>query len=164
MSSMFSEIYNDTASFGKFMAIISAILATVIGIVLIVAGVAEIRHVPIYTQVVNATIVNSPSCTSQVNGNLYSCMLTLKYTVNNVVYTSNLTTESSQPYMQNGSIQIYYNPKNPHQISQGSDNPKFGWWIIGLAVIIISVAWLMVWMVYKYKFAAAGSAVYAIFG
>lgn len=150
------DIYSGSASFGQFITFAGAILLTIICVILIIAGIADVRHKQVYTQKITATVSKS-TCQND------SCDMTLQYTISNITYTTDFTYIGKNVYKAGDVISVYYNPSNPHDILQYEDDPKFGYVLIAIGFIMLALAWFTVWVTRKYKFAAAGAGIMAIF-
>lgn len=166
------EIYSGAASFGKIRAIIGTILGTIIGIALIIGGIAAIKHKRIFTRKTIGKSVNSQNppqtipisnCDSTIvkdNNRQYQCHFIVQYTVENKNYTKIFNTNSNTNYSEQTDIVIYYDPTNPENVSLYEDDYKIvGYIFIGLGILLLLSSWIGLWIVYKYKFAAAASGV-----
>lgn len=170
-----SKIYSGVSTFGMIMADFKAIIGTVIGIIMIIAGIVFIRRQGVYTQqgtgIVKDTkcIFNGPVLDDQgklINPAQYkfNCTLTV---YNSDDKSPNPTTKTQQitlttpdptsfPTKNNESIPIWINPKDPKDFSLSSDDTHvIGWFlvIIGPILIIGSIAWA--YFATKYKIIGA---------
>jgi hypothetical protein len=160
------EIYSGAASFGKLRAVLGVIFGTIIGIGLIIGGIFAIAHKTKRTMKTTGTSVdlkNNPvpiQCTSasDKDGNTYQCNFTLKYTVKKDQYSHSFQTNSSTDYNNMTQVTVYYNPNTPGDVSLTKDDyHTVGYVLIGFGVFILIGAWISLWIVLHYKFAAAAS-------
>lgn len=118
-----SKLYSGSATFGRVIALVSAILISIIGIILIIWGIILEVHKTKLTQKTSGT-VEIATCHQKIeNKNIvYSCNLTIKYTVKGKKHTLNVENiESDSAYTDNDTIDVYYDPKNPNNGAINSD-------------------------------------------
>ena len=159
MVDLASEIYEDTSSLGRVISLISLIVGIIIAIVLFICAFnyQKTPDKPFTT----ATILSS-SCTNVINNNKteYSCILNLKYTVNNKEYIKYITTQSNTYYNQNAPIDITYEINNPNEIYIKSlDNATISYISCGVGIVIILASAINYYLTSRYKFYAAGTGV-----
>lgn len=156
MSSLGEDLYTGGSSFGKFMALISAIVASAISLGLIAFGIYILMKKDPHTQSANA-LIKSGTCI-QVPSGEYQCDLDILFYPNKVTtpVMTRISFSSRVAYSDGQRITIYYDPSDPTSVSIKSMNPKIlGWGCIVAAVVISAGAWFWYWVVYHYKFAAA---------
>ena len=155
-----STIYGGSASYGRFIAIVGAIIATIIAIFLIGGGIMFNTSVSNYSSTSSATITGK-NCTNQGQGQGQSqkeCIYTLKYIDIDGTLIENVILKSQLDMQINSTIMISYNPSNKTDIRLTSENTKTtGYVMIGIAIIILLFAWGWVWVTRKYEFAASAS-------
>jgi hypothetical protein len=159
MVDLASEIYEDTSSLGRVISLISLIVGIIIAIILFICAFSfqKTPDKPFTT----ATIISS-NCTSVVNNNKteYSCILNLKYTINNVEYINYITTQSNTYYNKNASIDITYELEDPNKIYIKSlDNTTISYISCGVGIVIILASAINYYLTSRYKFYAAGTGV-----
>ena len=162
-----TTIYSGAAGFGRFYAIFSAIISTLIGISLIIAGIIMLQKKKIYTHKVLATIIkDGAQCSTETHHDrhgsttTYNCSLHLSYVVNNKTYINTLAVDSSTDYEGYKTIEIYYNPHNPMDAKVQPFPWKLGGWVaLIIGILLVIFPWFWVWVTQKYKFAAALSGV-----
>lgn len=165
-----SQIYSGTASFGAIMSDIKAIIGTVIGIIMIIVGIAFERHKTVYSLLGNGKVLDStnligtPVTDTDSNG---------KVTGSHISWTGSIevvndkdpsktpqtfqingvsTTNTLNPYPVGKSIPIYVNPKDPTDFRISSDDTSvIGWVLIGFGVLIIIGSWVWAYFANKYK-------------
>lgn len=166
-----SQIYSGTASFGAVMSDIKAIIGTVIGIIMIIVGIAFERHKTVYSLLGNGKVIDStnligtPKQDTDSNGKVigkpYESWSGSIEVINdkdtsktrqtfqiNGVRTENTLT----PYQVGKSIPIYVNPKDPTDFRISSDDTSvIGWVLIGFGVFIIIGSWVWAYFANKYK-------------
>ena len=106
-----SKIYSGVSTFGMIMADFKAIIGTVIGIIMIIAGIVFIRRQGVYTQqgtgkVIQNTCLNdplqpTPSVTKDSNGNYTG---QIQYTWNCTVSIQNIDDKDGTPATQTKNI------------------------------------------------------------
>ena len=159
-----SQIYGGAAGFGRFYAVFSAIIATLLGIVSIAAGIWLLLKKQTYTHSTVAT-VNSVQCTTERTGGhnsstTYNCSLNVTYKVDGKTYHRTLAVDSSIDYEGLKTVKIYYNPHDPSDAEVEQFPYKIlGSVALGFGVLIMLGAWFWVWVTRRYKFAAAATGI-----
>jgi hypothetical protein len=159
-----SQLYTGSAEFGKFMALIGAIIGTVISIGLIIGGIFIIIYAKKLRSVEGSILADS-KCTSTApdkNGNITTtCVAPVKYTIDGTLYDdSNKKVSSGNiTYKLGNSVTVWYNPTNPSEPILNPVTSAIGWVLIVIGIVIIFFYWLWVFITRKYKFAAAASGV-----
>ena len=156
MVDLASEIYEDTSSLGR---VISLIVGIIIAIILFICAFSY-QQTPDNPST-TATIL-SASCATIINNKNteYSCILNLKYTINNKEYTNYITTQSNIYYNQNATIDITYEIDNPNKINiKPLDNMTISLISCGVGIVIILGSAINYYLTYHYKFYAASQAV-----
>jgi hypothetical protein len=170
-----SKIYTGVSTFGMIMADFKAIIGTVIGIIMITAGIVFIRRQGVYTQqgtgTVKSTKCNIPTPITDDQGKLiqpiqyrWNCTITVynadDKSANPTTKTMQKTLTGNNPTIQptqdGESIPIWINSKDPKDFSLSSDDTHvIGWFlvIIGPILIIGSIAWA--YFATKYKIIGA---------
>lgn len=162
MSSLTAEsIYSDAATLGKTATYIYLIVAIIIAVILIIYAF-YISSQP-QRPSVRAFIITA-SCTTFNTGDRnnisYSCLLNVKYKVNEIEYVNNLTTTSNNVYNPNTYIDIEYDPNNPNNINvRGMDNATQSKISVGIAVFIVAAAGISYYLSQKSTVYAAGQGV-----
>ena len=159
MQSTDDKIYTGTATFGRIMADIKAIVGTFIGICAIAVGIYLVRTKYTKTQTTTATIskvqCNQVFTSSQSSNITWNCLFTASYSINNKQYTKQLTTTNNQQF-EGSIITLYYNPNNIEEIAAEQDNAHVaGWFSIGFGVIIMISSIVWAWLANRYKVVAA---------
>jgi hypothetical protein len=154
-----SEIYEDTSKLGRIYSLIGLIVGIIIAIILFICAF-NFQQTPDNMSTI-ATIL-SASCTNIINNNKteYSCVLKLKYTVNNKEYTNFITTQSNIYYNQNANIDITYEKDDPNKIYIKSlDNTSMSLISCCIGIVIILGAGVNYYLTNNSKFYAAGTGV-----
>jgi hypothetical protein len=140
-SSLISSMVDETANLGKIQTSISFIVSIVIGVLLIISAIYMGFQSP--KPSVKALIQTSKCDTVIKNVNdkkevYYTCLLNLKYTINNIDYINDLSVSSSTVYNPNTYIDIEYEETNPNMINlKGLDNSTISSISVCIAIIII---------------------------
>lgn len=166
-SNLGEEIYSGTVSFGRVMALISAVFVSIITVVMIVIGIVIlVKKDP--KKSVQGTVkscggfVDNNCCVSHgVNNDKFNCNIKVQYTVEGKKYlTPTLNIDSDVRYAPGSTITLYYDPKNPAGANLKKPPPKWlGGVLIGIALFICASAWVWVWLTRKYKVAAASQGI-----
>ena len=147
-----SEIYSGAAGFGRIYALLSAIIATVIGIVMFVAGVYIIYHRAHMNTVVGQVTQGSHNCA--IFGNINTCDVNVTYLVDGKTYNKIYNIANRHT---NGPVTVYYNPKDPSD-SEIDPIPKMiGWGLIGGSILLVFMTWMRSMLAKRYKFVAAAT-------
>lgn len=155
-----SAIYKGSASYGRFVAVVSAIVATLIGLAIIVMGVNHNISVSKRSSSSMAT-VKSKNCSnsSSNSSNTNLCEYTVNYTDGNVEI-NNVTFSTTNDYILNSIIPISYDPNNKRDIIPSKDNKvSTGYGMIAFGILLILLAWAWVWVTRTYEFAASSSGI-----
>jgi hypothetical protein len=154
------ELYSGEATFGRINAIISAIVITVICIVMIIIGITLLVHKS-HLKKIEGTCTGDSQCKKSTNCDdknnchtAYSCTTPVQYTVNGKVYMKSLSTGDSS-YKKGDPITFYYEPSDPSVIESSPVPTWMGWLLIGLAILFLFAAWSWVYVTRKSKLAAA---------
>ena len=176
--SMGDQLYSGAAEVGKIRTTIGLVFAVIIGVILLIAGIALLFKKNVHTDKVSA-MVDSGTCSTvyRNNGNnsyvSYVCDLKISYTYNGVRYPKLDTTPGSEPtffplsitsdrtYVKGNTVDIFVDPNHPEDNSLESlkSDKIAGWICIGIAVFIVGMAYLMRWLSQRYKFFAAAEGV-----
>ena len=155
-SSSFVKDYVDTtAPVGQFLTGFRFIVAIIICVILIGIAIylffyrAKDNH---HTQSVNATVIkaNCNRYNNQNNQQNISCDLTLEYIVGSDKFQTPF--RSSSEYSVGQTISIYYDPSNPHDISQESPSADriLAGILLGFGLLIVGFAYFSYWLSQKY--------------
>lgn len=172
------DIYSGSASFGRIMSIIKAVIGTLVGIAMIIGGIFLVRSRTKYSESTTAKILNTDTdkvdCvrTGDQTGNsndndMWNCSnIKLSWTVGGKNYDNKNSPMSYtgstnlEGYKNGASVNIYYDPSNPRDITiQRLPTHIFGWILLGLGILILISGWLWVLITQKSNFAAATSGV-----
>ena len=162
-----NQIYTGLAGFGKIEAVFGAIVITFIAIVLFIIGIILLLHKTNRTKTTTATII-SASCDKDPDNYNFDCSLKINYTINSTQYKNvEISTINDinyqESFTQGEEIKVFYDPRNPTNVSTKSDNNHvIGWILIILAIIIVIISWFWVWITKKSKPVAAAGGVMGI--
>ena len=148
-----SDLYTGAASFGRTMTFITAVVSTIVAIILIIAGVI------IYTRKNTRTAypasvlyTNGPNGICPQNA---SCILTVKYSGSPDPVDINYT-NTGHVYYDGEMITIYVDNTNPLDATLNKPlSKKAGLFIIVAAIFLAGMGWFWYEMSKKYKFLAA---------
>lgn len=152
-----NSIYQGSASYGRFMAILSAVIATILSVILIGMGIAYNRSVSDYSKSTFGTIVGK-NCSVSTKQNQGTCTYTVTYNdeLGNKIDNVTFSTQTDMPIQ--SQVLISYNPTNKTNIRLTNDNTtSIGYGMIFVGCLIVLFAWGWVWITRKYEFAASAS-------
>jgi hypothetical protein len=162
------DLYSGAQSFGKIRAVFGVIFGTLFGIIAIIAGILLIKHKKKRTSSVIGNVVDQNGksipiqCISTVdenNNSMYNCNFQVSYSINNQNYSHPFNT-SSIYYNGLSQVTLYYDPDSPGDVSLDIDDyHKTGYIFIGIGIFILISSWVYLWIIMKYKFAAAANGV-----
>ena len=165
MSSLTAEsIYSDAATLGKTSSYIYLIVAIVIAVILVIYALhinSQPQKPSVKAFIITASCTTFNNGTGNRNNNIsYSCLLNVKYKVNEIEYVNNLTTNSNLIYNPNIYIDIEYDPNNPNNINIiGMDNATQSKISVGIAVFIVAASGISYYLSQKSNVYAAGQGV-----
>jgi len=155
------QIYSGVSTFGVIITDIKTVFGIIIGIIMVAIGIYLVRKKPVRTSQVAGVVTNSPNCIYKSSNNAndmgINCPVTLSFTASDgKKYNSNFTTDDGIQYKNGDQINIFYDPNDPKNNGQMSDNLKgVGWFLIVLAILIVISSIIWVILVNKYKPVAA---------
>lgn len=151
------DVYSGAAGFGRFYTTMTAVISTIVGLLLFAVGIYIIYHRS-HLKTVNGQVLDNSKCNTTVNQNngqyVKSCLTHVGYNVDNIPYDQQLNSGSNE-YSKGQGIIVYYDPVNPKEAEINPIPKWIGYFVSGLALLIIIWAWVWVWITKKYKFAAA---------
>ena len=159
------SIYSDTAGFGKLYALWSAIIGTLIGIILIIVSIIAFRHKITLTSKTSGVVNEAPNCNKDSDNN-ESCSFKVKLKATGE--TVNIDTNYVVNYKLGDKINtIYYNPDDTSKAALEPDNETMlAIILLIMGIFAIIIPWVIVWLTNHFKaFAAVEGAegVYNIF-
>ena len=165
MSDGVSEIYSTTAQFGRFSAIVSGIIGTLIALIIGGFGIYILIESSRRTKSVTGTITES-TCknTTPDKSEGTSCEITVEYTSGqpSKMCMEKFSVANSAIYEKGKKVTVFYDPSDPcgsGSLESRSDGRIIGIMLIVIALIFILIVWLVVWATQKYKFFAAAEGV-----
>jgi ATP-dependent Zn protease len=151
------EIYSGAASFGVLYSLIGAVVATIIGIIMIGIGIYLLTRKVEY-ETINATIINL-SC-RPLKDNNQICNINVSYNYNNKDENKYINYTGNNVFMVNQKVLLYINKQNINDISLDEPTPKWvGILLSVLGLIIILSGWFWYWASKNYKFVGAAAGV-----
>lgn len=154
------QLYDSTADFGVFMALVGLIGASITGFVMICIALYLIFNNGTHSKQTEAKVIES-KCDiykNSKNKTHKDCNNTVKYNINNEEYENIIST--NKVFANNSTVQIVYDPKNPNDsLIKTGMRRTFAYILIGLAVIIVIAAVIRYYIVKTYKVAAAATGV-----
>ena len=156
MSDIFGKATDVAAGYEVVKSGIGAVVSTILAIILIAIAIYLFTRKNNMTATTTATITNSV-CNSTVNAksSQINCQLSLSYTVGGQNYTTNLNTSGTN-YVKGQTIQVQYDPSNPHNVQIPSIGGKsLGIILLIIGVVILALSWGYFYLVRKNKSFAA---------
>ena len=165
MSDGVGTVYSGAASFGKFSAIISGVIGTLIALIIGGFGVYIIVESSRRTKNVMGTITESTcknTTPDQKAGK--SCEITVAYTSGqpSKMCTKKFAVADEVIYEKGKKVTVFYDPSNAcgtGSLESRSTDNILGIMLIGVAIIFIIIVWLVVYLTQEYKFFAAAEGV-----
>ena len=154
------QIYDSTADFGVFMALLGLIGASFIGCIMIGISIYLIINNGTHSNQTEADVVQS-KCDiykNSKNKTHKDCNTTIKYNVDNKQYENIISTDNL--FAKDSKVKIVYDPSNPNDSRMRTGMRRIiAYVLIGLAIIIIAAAVIRYYIVKTYKVAAAATGV-----
>lgn len=155
-------LYSGAAAYGRFTSMLGAIIMTIIGIGLIIGGIYLMVNKDKHSLTAKAVITEAQCSQTQTTINnkpsiSYSCMLTIQYSVSNVLYTNKVQANGQHTYNKGEFITVQYTPSDPNdvELKPSISRTTIGAIMIGIALIMMLMSWGSAYLARKYKFAAA---------
>ncbi|ATZ80262.1 hypothetical protein BMW23_0204 [Bodo saltans virus] len=159
-----NTIYNAAASAGKAQSNITAVIGTIIGIIMI--GISIYLFTQNQNNLVDSTaLVTSSSCLPVItkNESHYNCSLGIKYQIGSEQYTGKIVTNDSTQYNINNIVGITYDSNDPKNVTNHQVRSKtIGIVLCSIGIIIVVFVWINFYYVHKYKSYAAQTGTDAI--
>lgn len=174
--SLGQELYSSSASFGKILALLSAIIGTVVGVGMIAGGIYILsKKRDTYSEVLGKIIQvngeNSGSCSStlfqgQDIENSMTCTITVTFNYNGKTYQHDINYNGVFNYSVGHEVKLYIKNNNANDVVLSKKTiPVFiGWILIAFALLIVLGGWLWYWVTTKSKIAAAAGGVGGLLG
>jgi hypothetical protein len=169
-SGIADEIYSGTASFGRVWALISLIMAIIICIVLIIAGIviimksrkSEIVETQGIITAINGSTDPQTKCGNPSdNDNIHTCSITVKFTISDVDRYADINYTGSYYYFVGKRVNLYIkNDGKYNDVSLDKPTPAFVGGIlifVGLLILGGSIFWY--WASRKWKVVAGAEGV-----
>ncbi len=155
--------YSGLAAYGKFKAIMGAIIGTIVCLLMIVFGFKYIGKKTKYSASTNVQIAVTDGCTASTETRdgqtrtVYICNVHAEYTIGADTFQYSDKITSNKKYANGSNVTLYYDPNNPSDATlKYHVNPS----TIALAGVILGFAgligtWAYTYFVLKYKQIAA---------
>ena len=153
-------LYQDAASLGRFKALVTLILGSVICVVLVLLGVYKKMYYR-YTVSTTATISQVTNCMNIAPKNpdsVYECTVALSYKIGDKSYEHpSFNALNKKAYVNGDKITIYIDPSNPQDFSTKTkeQNSSDGTILIVIGILILLSAYLFYWLSNRYTLFAA---------
>ena len=171
--------YEGAAWYGRFDAIVGAVVGSIVCCIIIGFGVYLITNEKTLTESTPGTVKKASTATKTCNAQTltttnngvtttstnYRCELEITFEVNGATYTDTRTITSGTDYTYITNVTIYYNPANPNEfeIHPELDPKLIGGIMLGAGVLGLIATWTYTYFVFKSKtFAAVTGGVAAI--
>jgi len=165
--SLGNRVYSGTASFGRLWAVIQAVIATIVGIIMVIVGAYIIKHRSDMISI-NGSVLEKSSCVTRMNnGETYRiCKTKIEYEIDGEKYTKEISTGTSEFEKGEDNITIWYSPVEPDKPEYDPAPTWSGWMIIIISILVVLGSWFWVWLTRKYEVVAAAkgaSGIYSMF-
>lgn len=154
------KIYDSTADFGVFMALLGLIGASITGFIMICIALYLIFNNGTHSKQTEAKVIES-KCDiykNSKNKTHRECKTTINYNVNSKEYENIISTDNL--LSKNSKVNIVYDPNNPEDsLKKTGMRRTFAYILIGLAIVMIVAAVIRYYIVKTYKVAAAATGV-----
>jgi len=158
-----SDIYSDAAYFGRFMVSVSALLAVITAVVLLVSGIMLLFQGDVHSFSTVGTVSNV-NCQPLQNGKK-RCSLVINYLVNGRSLQIQEEVDTSKEYTQGSQVSVYYDPDRPEDaLATQLTQRQLGLSLIVGSAILLLIALVVVWLSRKYKFFSAAYGVGEVVG
>lgn len=147
------NVYDGAAGFGRFMAGLGLVFAVIIGVILVVVGVAQIFAVQKNLTFAQGKVVEiSPDCQNDE-----MCKFTVSY---GKKHAHTFTVPKQDMPFQDQEIGIYYDPSDMSDVRLGPDKShRNGTILVSIGFVVVFLGWLNFYIVRRFKFAAAVSGI-----
>lgn len=156
------DIGDVTAKGGRIHALFSAIMTSIVMVIMLVIGVLILVSQLKYKKSVKATITKVEECSSvessnDSNNTNKSCKVSLSYKIGDKEYTKdNFITSSIVGKDQ--TITIWYDPKEPHDIIDSKMLLIVSIFLIAFSIILVVISWVWYYLTTQSKFIAQADA------
>jgi len=151
------NVYDGAAGFGRFMAGLGLVFAVIIGVILVVVGVAQIFAVQKNLTFAQGKVVEiSPDCQNDE-----MCKFAVSFDdADGKKRTHSFTVPAQDMPFQDQEIGIYYDPSNLSDVRLGPDKShRNGTMLVSIGFVVMFLGWLNFYIVRRFKFAAAVSGI-----
>lgn len=155
------DIGDVTAKGGRIHALFSAIMTSIVMVIMLVIGVLILVSQLKYKKSVKATITKVEECSSVQSNNdgntNKSCKVSLSYNIGDKEYTKdNFIT--SGIVSKDQTITIWYDPKEPHDIIDSKMLLIVSIFLIAFSIILVVISWVWYYLATQSKFIAQADA------
>ena len=144
------SIVKDLSFVGKTSSKIGLIISIVISLVLLYLSYMFFSKSYDFLKTM-ANIKNVKKCNKRTQiqskrntNNIYNCIITVEYTVDDKLYTNDIITDTKidYSYYDGNALEISYNPKDPNQIKlPGLSNKTIGLIFLVIAIIVFGIGY-----------------------
>ena len=147
-----STLYSGTAEYGKLIAMVSAIILSIIGTILIIIGTVFLFTANTYSEDNHARVVSDSICTTSYQDNKNTCDTIVTYKKKQFKKTIET---GYKKYKTGDTITVWYKKNTPEDVTISPPTKTVGIGLIIIAIILILTSWGWYWLTKKYKGAAA---------
>lgn len=163
------DIYQGTASFGVFYALISAIIGSVVGIVMIAIGLWLLLRKKRNESITKGKIIgidrsSTGRCDKVGGSDNYSCELQISFDYSGESYEKFFQYTGNFMYKIGQVINVYVIDGNPDNIDIQSEPRWIGWVLLSFGIIFAVAGWFWYWASRKWKIVAAAEGAGGIVG
>jgi hypothetical protein len=156
-----SDIYTGVATYGRFQAVMGAIIGTIIALILIFVGIVKMRDLHTFAAMMTVGAVNNCSQQTQKTNNqttiTYICSVNVTFiAADGKTYSAkNVTVSAPNPVSMGDSLPLRYNPNNPSDVVQEISPKLLGFGLIGFGLTMGVLSIGMAVLTFKSKGFAA---------
>ena len=164
MSSVVSDVYDSSAALGRFESTVGLFIGIAVAVVLFISASYFYMQKETFSKV-SADIIHVSNCTPHVVGKstTYNCNINVQYVVNGIKYSGNVTTSSSKNWTGATTIDVYYNPTNPHEVKyQEMTSQQTATFSVISGCCAIVITGCIYYITHTFKFAAASTGIGSI--
>lgn len=159
MSSLGTDIYKGTASYGRFIALVQFYILIVAAIIFFIVGLYLLFQKQ--TDLIDTTAtITKADCSQYTDGKniTYNCMLTVSYMVNDKEMTGTINTISEIPYFTGRTINVTYNKFDITDVQLYKiRNKTIGMIFIAAAIVAAAIGYYVLYVTRTYEMAAAAT-------
>lgn len=141
-SGLGSKIYSGVAMYGRFRAVMGAIIGVIIALIIIIIGVSQPRDP--HTEIMPMTITSVSPCSKQITSSRdssstsYQCSISVSFPAadGSSIDVQSIAVSMPTPPISGDIILLRYDPVDPTSVVQEISPRALGWSLIGGGVLL----------------------------